>query len=319
MIGRLLRGLFGGGSRSGSRDGARSKFIDELHAHMEAVDLAAAIEALGIEGKGDDAALSVEIGVLARTMRLLNALEFDEVPHCLEVRPSPLCASDSGDGGAAAGLGVFATAPIAAGSVVAMYPGGVYTASQLRSVGGSRFVDPHGCNDYVMFRSSDGACFDAAPVVDPSSCAQGDPTAHWSDATRAAAVGHLLNHASAAAPGPQQQPPNALPWPLDLEERDAARLAPYLPNYDGMAFHAMSIERPRPSTALLAILTTHAIAADEELLIDYRLELGLDPASAEYAEALPPWYAPVPDLSGTRPVWSERECQHRYGSRRSET
>ena len=301
MISRL-RSIF----RSGAN--ARGEFIDSLHEHMAAQDLASAIAALSIKGSGDDAALSVEIGVLSRTMRLLNGLEFDELEFPLVVKPSPVCTAavavpSDGSGGSnsnssSGGVGVFASAPIPAGRIVATYPGAVYTASQLRSLGGSRYVDPRGLNEYIMFRSSDGACFDAAPIVAAAAAAgpQGQDPAVSDDrggkSARAAAVGHLLNHSAA---------PNALPWPVDLEDRDAARLAPWLHAYDGMAFHAMGVERRRPSTALLPILTTRDVAAGEELFIDYRLDLGMDPATA--AEALPAWYELVPDASGERPIW----------------
>ena len=128
---------------------ARRSYLDALHEHVMAADKRAMAAALGADTDAE---------VRRQVLALLD-LAGRGVPAVdpIRVMASPI--------GGPQGRGVFAAADIGAGRVVGLYPGRVYSARKLRELGGSAAIDPHGENEYLMFRMEDGTCYDASTVA----------------------------------------------------------------------------------------------------------------------------------------------------------
>ena len=120
--------------------------------------------------------------------------------------------------------------------------------------------------------------------------------------------------------------PNVLAWGCDLTVPEAARYSAVIPNHgrsaspsaetvasaaadDGSAAVNYSGGTPGaavPPHTLLALVTLRDLAAGEELLLDYRLELGMDERDIAAGIGLPSWYVAVPCVDATRPRWAQQ-------------
>ena len=217
------------------------------------------------------------------------------------------------------GRGVFAAADIAAGRVISLYPGQVYTAQQLMELGGSAAIDPHCENEYLFFRIQDGVCYDASPAaMQQQALLQHDFAVPLRARAQAVhlGLGHLMNHG----------PPNVLAWGCDLTVPEAVRHSAIIPNHEcGASSSAATVASAAvdggnaavecsggtsgtavPPRTLLALVTLCDLAAGEELLLDYRLELGMDERDIAAGIGLPSWYVAVPCLDATRPRWAQQ-------------
>ena len=235
-------------------------WIDRLVAEQRpAVDVAAAAAA----DAAADAAAAADTAVTTERA-MLGALGF-----ALQCRASTASAS--------AGDGVFVNGSVAAGSVVALYPGDVYVPEQLDQNTVEKLFE--GGNDLVLGRYDrtfiDGASGARARAANPL------------------AVGHLVNHP------PRGMTPNVLQFGFDFASDDIkpgvgaaplpAHLRYLIPNKFATSTDSIKhilVERTRRPAVLvpsLVLVTTRAVQ-DEELFLNYRLNPRL-PA--------PDWYSSV--------------------------
>eukprot|EP00936_MAST-01D_sp_MAST-1D-sp1_P002352 g2352.t1 len=279
----------------------RRCYLEALHKHVMTADTQAMAAVLGTSAVAADVDAEVRRQVLALLDRAgCGASAADP----LRVMMSPI----GGNGG----RGVFAAADIAAGRVISLYPGQVYTAQQLMELGGSAAIDPHGENEYLFFRTRDGVCYDASPAaMQRQALLQHDfavPVRARAQAVHLG-LGHLMNHG----------PPNVLAWGCDLTVPEAVQHSAIIPNHESgasssaatVASAAVEYSGGTPGTAvpprtLLALVTLCDLAAGEELLLDYRLEFGMDERDIAAGIGLPSWYIAVPCLDATRPRWTQQ-------------
>lgn len=252
--------------RASFRRNRRTEFIEALHSHFLQKDIRSASRVSGDTFANVDKDVNEQILALLTRCKAQGSMDSCSV----SVRASSL-----------GGLGVFATTALHRGSVVALYPGEVHSPADLRNAGGSAGLDPTFTNEYVMF-SNTGMLFNGG--IQPESTR----VTEWTDACPAA-VGQRINH-----PALESGPPNVVCWPTVLTVDQAEDLRSVIPNTrarDGRA--------ARQCRHLLGIVCTDDISEGTELLLDYRLEAGMN--ETEVAE-LPSWYHPVPDPD--RPVYA---------------
>jgi len=255
----------------------RRRFIERLHAHIKASELAKAKQALGVKSEEE-----VNETIQAQTLYLLNSIKNanqSSIGFSLYVDESTIPAS---------GKGVFVDNALSQGRVCAFYPGSIWTWAELQKAGGLHIIDPGDCNDYLMFQL-DGKLVDptfssafAAPnssaqvssLVSKHSCLEKNPYS----------CAHYINHPS------HGQSPNIVAWMVKLGGEHVLEYAQVIPNT--VAFwdqREPMLDEVSPD--LLVALTVADIPCRTELFMDYRLE----------SRTAPNWYSAVhdPDI----PVW----------------
>ncbi|KAK9821861.1 hypothetical protein WJX74_006373 [Apatococcus lobatus] len=220
------------------------------------------------------------------TMKAVSELVQERLGYSLDVKASAIGHRQAGDG-----LWLCGRAPV--GSLIALYPGIVYSPAHYRRMPGYPRVDKD--NDYLQGR------FDGS-VLDGLSWGYGALTAHDRLAASAAcnrpqvlqqlrslekrnplALAHFANHP------PSGTQPNVVvaSYDADLNKGDLQALRPYLPNVlftDGKAAAPDSL---LPMLVFVAVRELH----DEEILLNYRLSNFI---------ARPSWYSPVDEAEDKR-------------------
>ena len=190
------------------------------------------------------------------------------LPWRLEVAPS----STSGGGD-----GVFLRGRCEAGSVLAIYPGVVYTAADLPLMRevlegnhytlflrngvilDGRIMDGRSSLVFERAKQRDREAFSLPPLIEEG----------------ALAVGHKVNHP------PPDVPPNVYVLPLDLGRYEHVGLHRYLP-----VVHAhLPVPDGDTPWKRTAVLIASRSLCDEELWLDYKLR--------QDAHQLPSWYSPT--------------------------
>ena len=180
----------------------------------------------------------------------------------------------------AAGNGVFLKGRAVAGTVVSFYPGMVYLREHVQSGIYDHCFDS---NAYVFSR------FDSAVLDGSKPVAKHNPFA----------VGHIINHPSALAPGKEKAEIlgdcNVIACPINfVSEIFDDEVLPHVPNAYDRPPTLMSSETARDSFALGTVLVAVRDIEDEELFLNYRYNPKI---------VAPPWYVEVSSEESTR-RWS---------------
>ena len=180
----------------------------------------------------------------------------------------------------AAGNGVFLKGRAVAGTVVSFYPGMVYLREHVQS----GIYDHHFESNAYIFSRFDSAVIDGSKPV-----AKHNPFA----------VGHIVNHPSALAPGQERAEIlgdcNVIACPINyVSEVFDKDVVPHVPNAYDRPPTLMSSETARNAFALGTVLVAVRDIEDEELYLNYRYNPKI---------AAPPWYVEVSSEESSR-RWS---------------
>jgi len=223
-------------------------------------------------------AVCQEAGAALSMADLAVALR-ERLGFCLRVARSSVPHREAGNG-----LWLEGRAPL--GSVVALYPGVVYSSEQYRFIPGYPAIDKG--NSYIVGRY-DGAVIDAKPwgAGDPAGGSPwppirvgGEPRSAGVEGRNPFALAHFANHPPAGAE------PNVVVASLDAFPARLGALRRYVPNVTYAELSAATDAAAAdadPAVPALCFVATRDLE-DEELLLNYRYSPHV---------RRPSWYVPV--------------------------
>ena len=125
--------------------------------------------------------------------------------------------------------GVVVTTPTPTGTVVATYPGVLWTPAEIARAGGAAALDPREPNDYFYWRLDGclldptfGARYDAVP--ESRSEVQERLVRARAGCSSPNALGEMVNHPSRGIK------PNVVTWNVELSHEHVEQFGPLLPN-----------------------------------------------------------------------------------------